>query len=165
MANGLAEILLNRPFRVHVMNYSEKDRKLSKGMVFGQALPHPTGIVALTELDPEPLAKPSPKGLQIALSPDENALGLDPPPLPDRPDVEGALWKLYVELAHLTPQEREKVFYLLTKHRTMWDVRLGQVHSTAHRIQLIPGSKPAYSQPYRAGAKAREADPRKYKGC
>ena len=40
----------------------------------------------------------------------------------------------------------------------MWDGRLSQVHSTAHRIQLIPGAKPAYSQPYRAGTKAREAE-------
>jgi hypothetical protein len=40
----------------------------------------------------------------------------------------------------------------------MWDGRLGQVHTTAHRIQLNPGAKPAYSQPYRSGAKAREAE-------
>jgi hypothetical protein len=40
----------------------------------------------------------------------------------------------------------------------MWDGRLGQVHTTAHRIQLTPGAKPAYSQPYRAGAKACEAE-------
>jgi Reverse transcriptase (RNA-dependent DNA polymerase) len=40
----------------------------------------------------------------------------------------------------------------------MWDGRLGQVQTTAHRIQLTPGAKPSYSQPYRAGAKAREAE-------
>jgi hypothetical protein len=157
-ANGLAEILPNRPFRVRVVNSSEKDRKLPKGMVLGLALPHPTGIVALTELDPKPLAKPSPTGLQIALSPEKYAIGLDPPPLPDRPDVEGTLWKSDLDLAHLTPQDVEKVLAMLTKHRTMWDGRLGQVHSTVHRIQLTPGAKPAYSQHYRAGAKAREAE-------
>jgi hypothetical protein len=70
MANGLAEILPNRPFRVRVVNSSEKDRNLPKGMVLGQALPHPTGIVALAELDTKPLAKPSATGLQIALSPE-----------------------------------------------------------------------------------------------
>jgi hypothetical protein len=63
-----------------------------------------------------------------------------------------------VDLAHLTPQERENVLGMLTKHRTMWDRRLGQVHYTAHRIQLTPGAKPAYSHPYRAGSKAREAE-------
>jgi hypothetical protein len=69
--------------------------------------------------------------------------------------VEGALWKSDVDLDHLTPQERDKVLGMLTKHRTMGDGRLGQVHSTAQRIQLTPGSKPAHSQPYHAGAKAR----------
>jgi transposase InsO family protein len=59
---------------------------------------------------------------------------------------------------YLTPKERETVFTMLGKHRNMRDGRLGQVHTTAHRIQLTPGAKPAYSQPYRAGAKAREAE-------
>jgi hypothetical protein len=31
-------------------------------------------------------------------------MGMEPPPLPDRPDVEGALWKEDVDLAHLTPK-------------------------------------------------------------
>jgi hypothetical protein len=47
MDNGVSDIVPNRPFRVRVVNSSEKDRKLPKGMVIGQALPHPTGIVAL----------------------------------------------------------------------------------------------------------------------
>jgi hypothetical protein len=86
-------------------------------------------------------------------------MGMDPPPLPDRPDVVGALWKKNVDLAHLSPQEHETVLTMLDKHRTMWDgSSLVQVHTTAHRIQLVPGAKPAYSQPYRAGAKAREAE-------
>jgi hypothetical protein len=149
MANGLAEILPNRIFQVSVVNASLTDRLLPKGMILGYAMPHPTGIFSLVEPEAEPLAKTVPMGLQIALSPEDYAMGLDPPPLPDRPDVEGALWKQDVELAHLTPQEREKVLTMLRKHRTMWDGRLGQVHTTAHRIQLTPGAKPAYSQPYR----------------
>jgi hypothetical protein len=50
------------------------------------------------------------------------------------------------------------VLTMRSKHRTMWDRRLGKVHTTAHGIQLTPGAKPAYSQPYRAGAKARETE-------
>jgi hypothetical protein len=87
MANALAEILPFRPFRVRVVNSSEKYRKLPKGMVLGNALPHPMGIVALSELDPKPIAKPSPKGLQVALSHEDLAFGSKPPPFPDRPDV------------------------------------------------------------------------------
>jgi hypothetical protein len=85
-------------------------------------------------------------------------MGMESPPPPDRQDVEGALWKQEVDLAHLTPQKRETVLTMLVKHRNMWDGRLSQVHATLHRIQLVSGSKPAYSQPYRVGAKAREAE-------
>jgi hypothetical protein len=32
-----------------------------------------------------------------------------PPPLPDRPGIEGELWREDVNLTHLLPHEREKV--------------------------------------------------------
>jgi hypothetical protein len=158
MANGLAEILPNRIFCVRVVNAPSTDRLLPKGMILGYAMLHPTGIVSLVEPAEEMAVRSVPRGLQVALSSETYDMGMDPLPLPDRPDVEGALWKQEVDFAHLTPNEREKVLATLRKHRTMWDGRLGQVHSTAHRIQLVPGAKPAYSQPYRAGAKAREAE-------
>ena len=77
-------------------------------MVLGQAMPHPTDAVSLAALDPKPLANHLPNGLQVALSPEEYVTRLDPPPLPDRPDVEGALWKPDVDLAHLTPRNERK---------------------------------------------------------
>ena len=40
----------------------------------------------------------------------------------------------------------------------MWDGRLGQFHSTSHRIQLVLGAKPVHCQPYRAGTRARELE-------
>jgi hypothetical protein len=40
----------------------------------------------------------------------------------------------------------------------MWDGRLGHVQTTSHRIELMPGATPVHSQPYRAGARAREAE-------
>jgi hypothetical protein len=158
MANGLAEILPNRIFQVRVVNASLTDRLLPNGMIIGYAMPHPTEIVSIVEQEAEPLAPNVPMGFQVALSPEEYAMGMDPPPLPDRLDVEGALWKQDVDIAHLTHQEREKVLTMLRKQRTMWNGRWGQVQTTAHRIQLTPGAKPAYSQPYRAGAKAREKE-------
>jgi hypothetical protein len=50
---------------------------------------------------------------------------------------------------------KRMVLGMLQKHRSMWNGRLGQVHSTAHRIDLIPGQKPVHCQPYRAGPKSR----------
>jgi Reverse transcriptase (RNA-dependent DNA polymerase)/RNase H-like domain found in reverse transcriptase len=40
----------------------------------------------------------------------------------------------------------------------MWDGRLGHVHSTSHRIDLLTGAKPVHAKPYRAGVRAREAE-------
>jgi hypothetical protein len=49
MANGVAEILPNKPFPIRVVNTSMKTRRLPKGMVLGHALPHPTAMAALIE--------------------------------------------------------------------------------------------------------------------
>jgi hypothetical protein len=85
----------------------------------------------------------------------EYGLQKDPPPLPDRPDVEGDTWNEAVQLDHLPTADRTEILGMLQKHRSMWNGRLGQVHSTAHRIYLIPGQKPVHCQPYRAGTKPR----------
>jgi Retroviral aspartyl protease len=128
----LADILPLQPFPIKVLNTSTRDRVIPKGMLLGHALPHPKGIIALTSEEP--------------------------PPVTERPDVDGELWKEELELAHLLPQQRETVFQLLSKYRKMWDGRLGRVNSTTHRIDLVPGAKPVHSQPYPAGHSAREAE-------
>jgi hypothetical protein len=40
----------------------------------------------------------------------------------------------------------------------MWDRRLGHVQITSHRIELVNGASPVHAQPYRAKARAREAE-------
>ena len=54
MANGVAEILPMQPFAVRVINTSNKERRIPKVMILGHALPHPLGIVAVTELEKSP---------------------------------------------------------------------------------------------------------------
>jgi hypothetical protein len=49
MANGVAEILPMQPFPVRLINSSDRERKLPKGMIVGHALPHPLGIVAIAD--------------------------------------------------------------------------------------------------------------------
>jgi hypothetical protein len=109
MANGVAEILPNQPFPIRVVNASMKIRRLPKGMVLGHALPHPTAMAALIE-DPKVVKLPGisttpPSGAlkdftagdngqgREELPPMEYGLQGDPPPLPDRPDVEGDAWR------------------------------------------------------------------------
>jgi hypothetical protein len=74
------------------------------------------------------------------------ALTQNPPPLPDRPDVDGSNWREDVDLNHLTPWEREQVSRVLGKHRSMWDGR------------RITGAKPVHVPAYRAVARARESE-------
>jgi hypothetical protein len=62
MANGLSEILPNLIFRVRVVNASLTYRLLPKGMILGNAMPHPTGIGSLVEQEAETLAKTVPMG-------------------------------------------------------------------------------------------------------
>ena len=132
MGNGIADVLPSQPFPVKVINTSQRERVLPKGMVLGNDMPHPKGIVALAE---------------------ENSRTRV-----ERPDVDGELWKEEVHLTHLTPQQREYVYQMLGKHRQMWDGHLGRVAATEHRIDLIPGAKPVHSQPYRAGPRARDIE-------
>jgi hypothetical protein len=150
MANGIAEILPLQPFTIRVFNTSSRERRLPKGMVLGHALTHPKGIVAFLDDDIEPRCgrTETPTG--------DTPEGDKIPHLPDRPDVEGELWRDEVDLNHLLPHERSKVFDVLGCHRSMWDGRLGHVHSATHRIHLVPGAKPVHAQPYRAGPRARE---------
>ena len=59
-----------------------------------------------------------------------------------------------MQLSHLPEADRAEILGMLEKHRSMWNGRLGQVHSTAHRIDLIPGQTPVHCQPNRAGPNA-----------
>jgi hypothetical protein len=50
MENGVADIVPLRPFWVHVVNLSTKERRLLKGMVLGHAIRHPQAVVAIADL-------------------------------------------------------------------------------------------------------------------
>jgi hypothetical protein len=171
MANVVAEIWPNQPFNVRVLNSSMKTHRLQKGMVLGHALPNPTSMVALIadtdvvdvpETEIPPSSQDSTVGDQEQVkensSPMEYGLERDPPPLPDRPNVEGYAWQEAVQLGRLNGEERAEILDTFAKHRSMWSGRLGQVQSTNHQIDLIPGQNPVHCQPYRAGPRARAVE-------
>jgi hypothetical protein len=113
MADGIADILPLQPFPTKVLNTSKRDRAIPKVMVLGHASPYPKDIIALTSEEQ--------------------------PPVTERPDVEGELWKEELDLAHRLPQQRVTVFQILAKHQKMWDGRLGRVNATTHRSDLCLG--------------------------
>jgi hypothetical protein len=117
MANGIAEVLPLQPFPIRVMNTSHRERRIQKGIVFVHALPHRTGVFSLVDDAPGDDIS-NEKGASPPLNRDAEhyALMKNPPPLPDRPDVVGDLWRGDVDLNHLTPHERERAFQILGKH-------------------------------------------------
>jgi hypothetical protein len=63
LANGIADVRPQVPFKVRVINTSHQERILEKGMALGVALPHPEQIVSLASdgveaVDTEQLSGP-----------------------------------------------------------------------------------------------------------
>jgi hypothetical protein len=151
-----------------------KVRRLPKGMVLGHALPHPTAMIAFIA-DPKVAEAPGTSTSPLSGTPKDFTAGyhgqereelpqmkyglqVDPPPLPDRPDVEGNSWRDAVQLGHLPDEDLAEILEMLAKHRSMWSGKLGQVQSTNHRLYLIPRQKPVHCQPYIAGPRARAVE-------
>jgi hypothetical protein len=104
-------------------------------MVLCHALTHPTVMVAfiadseVVEILGTSTTHPSgtPKDFTAGyhgqereeLPPMEYGLQRDPPPLPDRRDVEGGSWREAVQLGHLPGEDRHEILDMLAKHRSM----------------------------------------------
>ena len=153
LANGIAEVRPQIPFKVRVINTSHQERILPKGMVLGVALPHPTQIVSLADdgieaVNTEPSSGPG--ALKSARKPCEGDIATNP--------QADKSWRDQVDLGHLNEDEKAAVLQMLEPHKDMWDGHLGTVTATEHRIQLTPGAHPVHAQPYRAGTRARAAE-------
>jgi hypothetical protein len=86
MANGVAEILPMQPFPVRLINTSDRERNLPKGMIVGHALPHSLGIVAVA--DQEDFSSIKQESSKSRTEAEQYAAMQNPPPLPDRPDYQ-----------------------------------------------------------------------------
>jgi hypothetical protein len=60
----------------------------------------------------------------------------------------------------LLDETRAQVIETLTPFARMWDGNLGKINTTPHRIEIIPGAKPVFQRPYRAGKAGREVEKR-----
>ena len=52
----------------------------------------------------------------------------------------------------------EELLELLEPYTAMWDGRLGKVVITQHRIDLVPGARPVFQPPRRAGPAQRDLE-------
>ena len=60
-----------------------------------------------------------------------------------------------ISLNHLTDEQREEVRIMAKPFDGLWGPELGKVNITTHRLELEEGTKPIYSQPYKAGGERR----------
>lgn len=61
-----------------------------------------------------------------------------------------------MDLSHLEESQGADVRQMLQPFATMRWGQLGQINVTQHPVDLLPGSWPSFSQPYRAGAESRK---------
>ena len=168
VANGLADVRPTRPFHVQVANLSERPVTLHKRMRIAFATPAPSthAIFSVSEdpIDVEGTMDSTVKeGVEVdtpqphpgALSPQESRawthLNTKKAQKPNIFEVED------IPLDELDDDQQEKVRDMLRPFKEMWRPgRVGKVNVTEHYIDIKPGARPQYAQPYRAGPYARK---------
>lgn len=152
IANGLAEVKPGVPIFVRIANFSDSTVTLPKNMRIGYTVPAPLSQKVLTvtfEDDPATHDNREQEHLFSKPSDSENLRGGGgDAPTPFTVDD--------IDLSELTPIRQNTVRKMLKPFTSMWHGKLGEVKITEHRIDLVPGARPVFSQPYRAGAESRK---------
>ena len=129
---GVIDALNGSHIPLKVANFSRRAVRLRKGTIVGAALERPKFVV----------------------SPIQTEGNKDPKDLAPKPTD----WLGDVNLDHLEEKVRLKVETLLRKYASVCDGRLGTIRGTSHRIEVTPGAKPIFQQPYRCGIERRKAE-------
>ena len=130
--HGVIDAPSRANFVMKIANFSEKSVRLRKGVIVGMADGRPEYVICplLTEGRTE----------TDSLTPDQES------------------WISEVNLDHLEERLRKKVLTLLRNYASVCDGSLGTIKGTSHRIEIVPGAKPIYQQPYRCGIERRKAE-------
>ena len=139
MPHGVIDAPSRANFIMKIANFSEKSVRLRKGVIVGMADGRPEYVICplLTEGRTE----------TDSLTPDQES------------------WISEVNLDHLEERLRKKVLTLLRNYASVCDGSLGTIKGTSHRIEIVPGAKPIYQQPYRCGIERRKAEEAEVSGC
>ena len=185
ITNGVVQVDTNRPFRVLIANMGANPYRVTKNQVLGSLLPHPTAIIPTNVSIAEVLGideaecqnlpskhisrdrheQPERKTTQEPcwqVSPDGTAVAIEGKRIRKTELAPKAAINQVndLDLSHLAPPQRKRVRELLKEFAPMWAGELGEIRTTQHYIDLLPGSRPVAQQPYRAGPKARELEQR-----
>ena len=159
VTNGVVQVHPDKPFKVLVANFGSEPKVVVKDQVIGTLLPHPTAIIPtrVSIADVLNIEDTEPQGYS-----DIPIQSLNDLEEPSEAEKLKAAEKLVedLDLSHLASSLRKRVKNMLKRFAPMWSGKLGEINSTPHYIDLLPGSRPIASQPYRAGPKAREIEQR-----
>ena len=130
--HGMIDAPYRANFVMKVANFSRRRRFLRKGTIMAHATKRPKLVICpvLTE---------------------GSVTRENQPPEPES-------WLGEVNLDHLEEKLRRKVTTLLREYASVCDGRLGTIKGACHRIDIVPGAKPIYQQPYRCGIERRKAE-------
>ncbi len=130
LAHGVVSIRSDVPFNVKISNFGEVPVIVQKVEILGRAIesPIPSRILAI-DLDTH-VEGPAPRPASESTT---------------KASLEDA------DLSHLNAVERTRVRSMLAPFASMWDGQLGLSKTTEHTIDLVPGARPIFTHPYRAG--------------
>ena len=61
-----------------------------------------------------------------------------------------------LNLLHVPEEYRKRIWTMLRKNERMWSGHLGEISTTEHKIELIPGSSPVCQEPCHMGSRQKE---------
>ena len=128
-ANGVADVIRNKPFRIVLSNFGETSVTLAKNTVVALAMDAPLAVMTI-----------------------QNGTTLDE----KKTETTDKNWREDVQIGLEDDESRQKVLDLLEDFDDMWSGDLGTISVTKHRIDLEEDSRPVFQQPYRSGLKARQ---------
>jgi len=160
LAEGLADVKPDIPFRVLMLNTGQADVRLHTNERVGIATPGLADILLLSG-DPR-FDIEDDVDLPNLMEVDDDESDDDEGDTERDETPEGksltTTWEAELQLDHLDIDDRVKVLQLLRPHSAMWNGSLGEISVTEHRIDLTPEARPMYQAPYRAGRMAREIE-------
>lgn len=154
VANGIAQVEPNRPFKILVSNTGVNECRLHKNQVLGTALPHPSVVIPTHVMTADVLGISPESDLQPAAA--QTATNNVKEEKVSEEETEEALEG--VKMEHVPEEYRERLRRLLLKFSHMWNGHLGQIAATEHHIDVLPGTRPIAQPPYRAGPRARQIE-------
>eukprot|EP00171_Calliarthron_tuberculosum_P021901 IDg21901t1 len=149
IANGVAQVRPHVPFVVRVANLSNATVTIPKNQKLGTAIEAPISRVLAISFEGEDHSDGT---AEIATSSTDTPIRGSNIPT-DKPPC---LTVDQIDLSCLSEDQRREVRRMLERFSDMWQGHLGEVTATQHRIDLLPGARPQYSQPYRAGPESRK---------